>query len=82
MVFLPRYFYLIKFKRDGGGEEKRLFHGSVDIRWTSDDARLPGQFAVMAGTADRALRLYEKRFLLRQCETVSQFIASLVRIRG
>lgn len=24
-------------------------------RWTSDDARLPGQFAIMAGTADRAL---------------------------
>lgn len=26
---------------------------SVGIMWTSDDARLPGQFVIMTGTADR-----------------------------
>ena len=28
---------------------------SVGIMWTSDDARLPGQFVIMTGTADRVL---------------------------
>lgn len=37
-------------KNKGRRSEK---YESVGIMWTSDDARLPGQFVIMTGTADR-----------------------------
>lgn len=55
----------------GGRSEK---YESVGIMWTSDDARLPGQFVIMTGTADRVLTTRNDSSSAGVKPRISQFV--------